>query len=377
MEPKRTKYSEIARLLRAEIASGKYGETGRLPSEARLVKRFGVSRPTVARALRTLEAESLLVRRAGVGSFLQAGDGGAGSAAPSRLLALLVPDLGNTEIFQLICGEIAGLARVHDYSLVWGGSGQQRLEPNLSLQHAEQLCRQYIERRVSGVFFCPFEFLPGYEDVNRRIAVMLRDAGIQVVLLDRDFTPHPSRSDFDLVSIDNVAGGFLLAEHLIKLGCKRPAFVVCEHSAPSVNARIVGVREALARHRLEGAPDWVRIGTPTNAKFVRSLVAGRPWDAFICANDHTAALLLRALEQENRRVPEDVRVVGFDDVNYATFLRVELTTIHQPCRDIAITAFRAMLDRLAEPTLPARSLLVSPRLVVRESCGAYLAAKPG
>jgi LacI family transcriptional regulator len=71
-------------------------------------------------------------------------------------------------------------------------------------------------------------------------------------------------------------------------------------------------------------------------------------------------------------VPRDVRVVGFDDVKYATLLGVTLTTIHQPCRDIAITAFRAMLERIAEPTLPARSMLLSPRLVVRESCGAYL-----
>src|SRR5207249_8103781 len=65
-------------------------------------------------------------------------------------------------------------------------------------------------------------------------------------------------------------------------------------------------------------------------------------------------------------------VVGFDDVKYATLLSVPLTTIHQSARDIAVTAYRAMLDRIAEPTLPARMILLSPRLVVRESCGAYL-----
>ena len=70
-----------------------------------------------------------------------------------------------------------------------------------------------------------------------------------------------------------------------------------------------------------------------------------------------------------------MRVVGFDDVKYATLLSVPLTTIHQSARDIAVTAYRAMLDRIAEPTLPARSLLLTPRLVVRESCGAYLPHK--
>ena len=95
----------------------------------------------------------------------------------------------------------------------------------------------------------------------------------------------------------------------------------------------------------------------------------------ICGNDLTAAQLLRALEKNNVRVPRDVRVVGFDDARYATLLSVPLTTIHQPCRDIAITAYRAMLERISDPTLPGRSLLLTPHLVVRESCGAYLPHK--
>jgi DNA-binding LacI/PurR family transcriptional regulator len=144
------------------------------------------------------------------------------------------------------------------------------------------------------------------------------------------------------------------------------------HPPPTVDARIAGVREALVRHRLELRPDWIQVGNPEDVRFVRSLVGGNRWDAVICANDLTAAHLMRALEKTNIRVPRDLRVVGFDDAKYATLLGVSLTTIHQPCRDIAITAYRAMLERIAEPTLPARSLLLTPRLVVRESCGAYL-----
>ena len=154
MEAIRTKHAEIARELRAEIASGKYGAEGRLPSEAQLVKRFAVSRPTVAQALRVLESEGLVERRAGSGTFAKRS--GSAQRAPANILALLIADLGNTEIFQLICGEIASLARVHNYSLVWGGSAAQpKLDPDLSLKHAEELCRQFIERRVSGVFSRP------------------------------------------------------------------------------------------------------------------------------------------------------------------------------------------------------------------------------
>ncbi len=119
----------------------------------------------------------------------------------------------------------------------------------------------------------------------------------------------------------------------------------------------------------------VRIGDPEDLKFSRRLAAGRHWDALVCANDHTAALVIRGLERAGTQVPRDVRVVGFDDAKFATLISVPLTTIRQPCREIALTAFRAMLERIADPTLPARNILLRPRLVVRESCGVYLAKK--
>jgi DNA-binding LacI/PurR family transcriptional regulator len=364
------KHRAISRQLLADISAGKYRAADRLPSEAQLVKTFRVSRPTVARALQDLQAEGLIERRAGSGTYLRH------SAAPPlpalRQLALLIPGLGTTEIFELISGELASLARVQGYSLLWGSSTAPRADADPSLEHAAELCEQFIARRVSGVFFAPFELAGEKQGASQRLAETLRQAGIPVLLLDRDVLPFPNRSDFDIVGIDNLAGGYLLAEHLIKLGCKRLAFVARPHSAPTVDARIAGAREALVRHRLDTPRNWVQFGDPADPKFVRGLTAGRQWDAFICANDHTAAVLLRSLEREKLRVPKDARVVGFDDVKYATLLGVPLTTIHQPCRDIAVTAFRAMLDRIAEPALPARCMLVTPRLVVRESCGAYL-----
>ena len=72
------------------------------------------------------------------------------------------------------------------------------------------------------------------------------------------------------------------------------------------------------------------------------------------------------------RVPDDLRVVGFDDVRFANLLTIPLTTMEQPCRDIALTAFNALCERLTNPSLPPRTLMLAPRIVVRESCGAYL-----
>jgi LacI family transcriptional regulator len=363
------KHRQLSRQLTADIAAGKYAPGARLPSEPALVKQFGISRPTVARAMRDLEEQGLIDRRAGSGTYVRSITG---HVAASRVFGLLVPGLATTEIFQIICGEIASLARVSNYSLLWGGSTNPREDTDASLEHAEEICQQFIRRKLSGAFFAPAELTPGQEQANRRLAESLREAGTAVVLIDRDLMQFPSRSDFDLVCLDNMAGGYMLAEHLIKLGCRRIVFVVRPLSAATVDARIAGAREALVRHRLESDPGWVQVGDPADVKFVRSLTAGRQADAFICANDFTAAVLMRSIQSLGLKVPQDFRVVGFDDVKYAMLVSPALTTIHQPCREIALMAFRAMTQRIAEPTLPPHSMALRPTLIVRESCGAYL-----
>lgn len=365
------RYEEIALALREELVSGKYGREGRMPSEAQLVGRFKVSRPTVARALRLLQDEGFVQRRAGAGTFAIPRANG-NQPRSNRVVALLMPNLGNTEIFQLIGGEIASLARVNDFTLAWDGFSSPKEDPAANLKHTEELCRGYIERGVGGVFFAPCELVAEKETANRDMAVMLREAGISVTLMDRDVSPFPFRSEFDLVGVDNLLGGYLLAEHLLKLGCKRIHFVARPFSAPTVDERINGMFEALRHHLAEQGRDAVRIGNMSDKSFLRSLVTPPFPDAFMCANDHTAALLLRALHQANIRVPEQVRVVGFDDVKFSTLVSPQLTTVQQPWREIATIAFRIMMDRLADPTLPPRHVTSAPRLIVRESCGAYL-----
>ena len=136
-----------------------------------------------------------------------------------------MPGLSTTEIFQIICGEIASLARVNEYGLLWGGSTNPRTDNDASLKHTEEICKQFIDRKISGVFFAPAELQSGQEEANKHLAESLREAGIPVVLLDRDLLDFPGRSDFDLVGIDNMASGFMVAEHLIKLGCRKIFFV--------------------------------------------------------------------------------------------------------------------------------------------------------
>ena len=117
-------------------------------------------------------------------------------------------------------------------------------------------------------------------------------------------------------------------------------------------------------------PSIYRIDPEDCAELRRVMATVRP-DGFVCANDFTAAQLLKTLNTLGVAVPDQVRMVGIDDVKYASLLSVPLTTIHQPCGDIGAVAIGAMLQRLSNPKLPPRDILLSFHLVERESCGSH------
>jgi len=364
------KYREILEKLQGEIAAGRYRPGHRLPSEAELVRRHGASRMTVFRAMHELQSLGLITRRAGSGTFVSKA-----SNSGSYVLGLVIPELGQMEIFDAICKGMmetvstglvdAPLAPRH--SLLWGNvSATTEME---KLSAAEQLCRHFIAQRVSGVFFAPTEFSLGRDQANHRIVAALDRARIPVVLLDRCIEPYPRRSNYDLVGIDNRRTAYLATEHLINAGAKRIAFFARPQSAPTVDARIAGYREAIQSLSNQTDRNLVGIGDATDEKFVKAFLKKNRPDAFVCANDLTAGNLMHTLLSLGLRIPGDIRMVGIDDVRFARLLPVPLTTQHQPCRDIGRIALNVMLDRIATPDLPTRDILLGCKLIVRRSCG--------
>ena len=361
------KYLQIVESLRQGIESGRYRNGVRLPSESDLVRRFGVSRMTVVKAMQQLRQEGLLTRRAGSGTY-------AAEAAVGQkpVFGLIIPDLGQTEIFEPICQGMAASPNVAGHSLSWGHSAG--LGANKE-DEAERLCQQYIEQRVSGVFFAPIEFGPRRDQVNRRVLKALKTAHIPVVLLDRCVRKFPERSAYDVVCLDNRRAGYIMTDHMVKQGAKRVGFLAMEGSAETVDDRIAGYREALFAHGLAIEQGLVMRGDPSDAALISGALAAQKIDAFLCANDRTAAELMRTVLGLGLKVPEDVRIAGIDDVRYAELLPVPLTTLHQPCMDLGAVAIAAMLDRIANPHLPARSIMLNGHLVMRRSCGTAAATQ--
>ena len=341
------RYRQIFLTLQNDIAAGRYQADRKFPSEASLVKRFSASRITVGRAVRELQQIGLVDRIAGSGTYVRSA-----RVLESPVFGLIIPNLGETEIFEPICRAIAAAPEGANHALLWPQGND-----------AVELARQCVSRSVAGVFFAPIEMVTESHSINRQVLKILRDAAIPVVLLDRRPDDVSPRDHFDLVGIDNHRAGFLAAAHLLQLGARRIAFVAYRGQALTVRARVQGYRDALAD--LDHRPPHVFYLNPE-----RPLETTAGFDAFVCANDRVAGRLMHALLARGVRIPQDVRIVGIDDVNYAALLPIPLTTIHQPCRELGETALRLMLDRLDHPHMPARDVLLDCSLVVRQSCGA-------
>ncbi|MBV8833465.1 MAG: GntR family transcriptional regulator [Acidobacteriaceae bacterium] len=358
----RPKYQQLFESLKADILSGRYKPGQKLPSEAALVKRSGASRITVGRAIRELQNLNLVDRVAGSGTYVR----DLATETRPHLFGLLIPDLGETEIFEPVCHGIANAPEAPEHALLWGHADAHAAKP----EQAWRLCQQYIANQVSGVFFAPLEFESEAGKTNRRILLALRQANIPVVLLDRRASKTPERNRPDLVGLNNRHAGYIATEHLINLGCRRIAFLAQHGAASSIDERLAGYNEALSAHGLRPEVESTQLDSDSQSLFSPRRNRQVSSEAFVCVNDRVAGQLMQVFLGRGIRIPDDVRLVGIDDVSYATLLPVPLTTIRQPTREIGEAALRTMLDRLRTPRLPPREILLDGELIVRKSCGA-------
>ncbi len=361
MSNPRPKYISIADALRHDILAGKYDSHAKFPSEGTLVRRFGVSRPTIERALRELKQTGLLESRAGSGSYLTFAARNATGA-----IGVIAPDYRKIDFFTDLCDHIASDARARGYDTFLSDSSA----PNVNDRGnwAIEIAQAYAERRTAGVLLEPVDLIPESYEATSKVLAVLAARKIPVVLLDRDYLQPPERSRYDLVGIDNVQAGYRLGLHLVDSGAKNIRFLTQPNYASTIRGRIQGVSQAVVDAGLMWRKDYVFGTTFLESADFRRLMRGRNRpDAFVCRNDQTAAILLQKLSALKLRVPDDVRIAGFDDAKLAKFLTPPLTTIRQPVKTIASIAVASLLERIRNPDLAPRSILLDAPMIVRLS----------
>jgi len=343
------------------IEAGEFPSGSRLPSEIELARQHAVSRPTVARALAALVSAGYVVRRAGSGTFVTT-NWRIVSSSRRKTFGLLSPKLG--EIFELVSGEIAALSHQNNFNVLWSTPG--KADDAASAEFYITAAERFVESEVDGVFLVPLEYFETAEQANRAVVERLEKAGIAIVLIDSDIFAFPERSNYDLVGIDNVRAGYIATQHLLSQGVDRVDFFVRPFSHSTVPERVYGYQLALLHAGITPNAAWVHRGEGADTEFVQECLRSGAAN-FICQNDVTASEFMHALTTLGASIPQQVRVVGFDDVRYSRLARVPLTTSAQPCEEIGRVAVDTMMRRQKQPDMPPLSMQLRPSLVVRES----------
>jgi len=351
-----TKYTAVLNSLLGDIRAGKYRDKP-FPSENMSARRFAVGRKTVVKVYDELARRGLVTRRRGSRTVLtHKADREFGR------IGLIIHGSDYCELFAPVARRVSHLCQQNGLVLLFADLSGDIVSRRIDKVVAT--AEEFVKTGVNGVIFQPVELVRDAETINRRILATFDEAGVPVVLLDSDIVRSPGRSRYDLAAVNHVEAGRRIGAHLVECGAKRIAYLMEREHAPCVQDRYLGVKVGAEGKTVKGAAVYAR---PDDVTAIRKAVKTLKIDAFACYNDREARLLITTLAQLGYAVPKDVKVAGFDDVNYATISSPALTTAHQPCNELADLAFEMLMARIDKPDAPPRQTFLDAPLVVRES----------
>ena len=326
-----------------------------------VARHAGVSPMTVSRVINSSPSVSSSTRSRVEQSIVELG------YVPSRLarglsarrtgtLALIVPDVANP-FFTLIVRGSEDVARRAGYRLLL-------CDTRADLDTEREVIQELIAHRVEGILIAPVS------DRSREHLRRLARFGVPFVLVDRTIPGV----DADTVLGDSAGGAQHLVEHLIALGHRRIGMITESGAVSTARDRRRGYEAALAAAGLEADTALVVEGTVDpdggRAGMRRLLALEQPPTAVFTVNNLVALGAIEAVRESGREVPDDVALVCFDDIEYASRLHPFLTVMEQPAETFGTLGTQLLLERIENRASERRRTVVLPgEFVVRRSCG--------
>jgi len=278
-------------------------------------------------------------------------------------LGLVIPQVNDPFFFQIVRG-VEDAATSAGYRLLIAS------QPRHSNEHRylQLFRRNYVDAMV----------LVAIDVVNREVQQVL-DRGVPVIMIQQDVGKN-----IPTFLVDNYSGARLLTQHLAEHGYKRLAYITGTDHTPDSRERLRGMRDVLAEHDLALPNTYIAEGDffPGSGyqAALRLLENEVLPEAIFAANDQMAVDAMRALQERGYRVPEDIAVVGFDDVPMASYVSPSLTTVHQPVYELGHQAAQMALSMLKTNNPSQRRaaprVLLPPSLMIRRSCGCSPSSVP-
>jgi DNA-binding LacI/PurR family transcriptional regulator len=270
----------------------------------------------------------------------------------TRTIGLLLPDNSNP-FFASLARQIEDAGFVAGYTVILCNSDG-------SAEKEERYLSVLMAKQIDGLIFA------GSSDHARVFSRLLPD--VPAVMLDREI----HSVNVDSVLVDHDHGGYLAGRYLAGLGHERIGVIGGPRDSSSSPARVRGFSRALAETGLDLPASWVVDSdyhfAGGRSAMERLMTQAPGVTAVFACNDLMAMGAITALRSRGLRVPDDMSMVGFDDIPYAVTTWPPLTTIAQPVEKMGTWAVNLLVERLGEPSAPSRRKVLAPVLVERESC---------
>jgi LacI family transcriptional regulator len=277
----------------------------------------------------------------------------------TKTLGLIITTIANPFYTELALG-IESTARSLGYNIILSFT-----HSDLAIESAS--VDMLRSKGVDGIIFSSAHM----EDPN---IVKLAEEEFPIVLVNRR-TYHPMvKEKVDYVGVDNILGGYLAVEHLIKLG-HRQIGVIGGSSESSVGfERLEGGKKALEAYGLEPMANYFLEGDFLKESGyqggIRFLRMGQPPSAIFATNDYMALGVYQAVIEKGLKVPEDIAIIGFNDIEFTAMKGIELTTIGQKKYEMGTIAVKTLVERIeGKKSGPTEEIFLEPELVIRKTCG--------
>jgi DNA-binding LacI/PurR family transcriptional regulator len=283
-----------------------------------------------------------------------------------RSIGIVLSNL-RSAFFSLIVQAVEEAAYRNGYSVLFSNTGGQPEKEERQVHHFRKI-------GASGLIIASlrhvFHATPTIQ--------LLRREGFPFVMVS-----YMDDREIPFVGTDHEEGGYLAAQHLVSLGYQRIGYLNAERGHLVGELRKKGFFRALReggrepdprflyRLRVHGVRDYYRAGIEFGHRFLRA--AGQRPDALFIYNDPAALGFEKVVLEAGLRIPEDIAIVGFDNIEQGEYAAVALSTVQQPIARIGAKAFDVLLSRIEGRAHEVRTVF-RPELVVRESCGARIAA---
>lgn len=355
-------YRQIVGDIKSKIVSGELSEDDRIGSHQQLAQEYEVSLITVKKALSELINQGVLYSRVGKGTFVAARSPFV-IHSKHKTIGIVLNKLTNP-FFSLIVHSFEEKAYEMGYNILLSTSSDR-------IDKEEIQIRRFRELGVDGLLIASLSHTYRATPIIRK----LHEENFPYMMVS-----YVGNSDIYYVGTDHEKGAFLATEHLIKLGFKKVGYINGEEGNLVGELRKKGYLRALQEYNLEYRDDFVfRLRLKGGENDYRSgyeigeLFGDLPDkpDAMFVYNDLSALGFQQALLNQRIRVPEDVAIVGFDNIKRGKIAPVPLTTVSQPTHEIGELAFDTLSKRVDGVQVVARTIL-PPRMIIRKSCGAKL-----